>query len=98
LRDLRSFPTRRSSDLVVVVGLGASLLVVRSVPRGADAPAGGEAVAPAAAVAEVPGPDRPESLSLGWRFGYDADGEMNEVVNPARSEEHTSELQSPDHL
>src|SRR5438552_9952239 len=59
-RDLHSFPTRRSSDLVSKVGVA----------------------------------NLPDSL---WGVGWQADNLMR-TGGTTRSEEHTSELQSPDHL
>ena len=54
-----------------------------------DAPAApietatGPAPVPVPAPAPPPEPDRPESTTLGWKFAYDEDGAVTEVVNPA---------------
>src|SRR5207244_12793843 len=76
-RDLHSFPTRRSSDLlpILVEGLG------RIRRRMCGAPQIVVAVAPGLDAARLE-----KNFPTDWR------------VRLIRSEEHTSELQSPDHL
>src|SRR5207244_13653057 len=97
-RDLHSCPTRRSSDLVV-----------HEVPA-RDALFAGFASALAARanllVAEpkghVPGEDFARTLSVAKEHGFVEVGtpqiSRSYAVLLKRSEEHTSELQSPDHL
>src|SRR5207244_11835307 len=82
---LRSFPTRRSSDLSVLAVGGAS--------ASATSPALPPPVSPAPAATAVMSP--PEFWSVEpTTTRCDAASKVTVV----RSEEHTSELQSPDHL
>src|SRR5207244_12858592 len=95
---LHTFPTRRSSDLAEDAGeLGDRDHAVRD--------AGLENRAPGVVLVEVRGievtGDLPELLHVAVADGVFepeliADVELIECL--ARSEEHTSELQSPDHL
>src|SRR5207244_12305762 len=86
-RDLHSFPTRRSSDLVVECY--ATEAVVTMVAGLVDQ--GYQEYAVEAAISKVFGTEclwrtADEALQIAGGNGY------------MRSEEHTSELQSPDHL
>src|SRR5207244_8151752 len=84
IRDLPSFPTRRSSDLRHGVG-------VRSEWR---ATAGRESIGSLAVVAAPANGSFRPNPSLGGA-GVDL---VQLALERKRSEEHTSELQSPDHL
>src|SRR5207244_5115203 len=87
--DLHSFPTRRSSDLWAtrVVGLIALALTVTIVATRAVE------LNPAAVAYKLPD-------QIPWKDPLGTSGAKNAVLmgDPTRSEEHTSELQSPDHL
>src|SRR5438552_18558336 len=75
-RDLHSFPTRRSSDLAYIAGVGVNSVV----------PARGGDVVKLYLVRQRM--DEANYPTLGATL----------AVETLRSEEHTSELQSPDHL
>src|SRR5207244_11735508 len=88
---LHSFPTRRSSDLA---------------SSAAAAAVAGFGFKPALAQAY---PARPVTLIVSWGAGGGTDAtarivaallekDLGQPFNVVRSEEHTSELQSPDHL
>src|SRR5207244_13113061 len=88
-RRLLSFPTRRSSDLEVGLPAARNLGAPWGRPADLDRSRGGRG-----------GADRPV-----WRAARsrrDVSRALLEPLRggayPARSEEHTSELQSPDHL
>src|SRR5207248_8766887 len=76
LRDLHSFPTRRSSDLAPRPAAGDLVPVVRRLPPLVGAP-------------RAQGADVTEALTLHPL------GVLIAIVFALRSEEHTSELQSP---
>src|SRR5688500_19319990 len=79
LRDLHSFPTRRSSDLDASK-IGSDLIHVGC---------------PAACTASR----EPEQGGMGpWHGGQILQGSPSDFLQPRRSEEHTSELQSPCNL
>src|SRR5207244_11309873 len=94
-RDLHSFPTRRSSDLWYKGERGFAATAFTTFSYAAAALHLGPALAPAtrALLGEALGP------AAAWLVRHDDLVKVNhEVVGAARSEEHTSELQSPDHL
>src|SRR5207244_12922191 len=74
-RELPSFPTRRSSDLVAGAAISPAVQVTALDPAGNL----------------VPGFTGDVTMSLGTNPG-------GSTLGLVRSEEHTSELQSPDHL
>src|SRR5690606_41521212 len=76
-RGLRSFPTRRSSDLVVVYALAGTMDIDFATEPIATTPDGKDVFLP-----DV----------------WPTQAEIDEVVAGARSEEHTSELQSRENL
>src|SRR5438552_14566768 len=79
LRDLHSFPTRRSSDLKV--------------------PSPPKVIAPAPPVAPTPLKPGVRTGTRGNAAGImEFTGYSGVTIGDPRSEEHTSELQSPDHL
>src|SRR5207244_5282139 len=81
-RDLPSFPTRRSSDLVFHER-------------------GGRAIDVAALAADLPGQVAmlvPAAMHQLHKADASLDHAPRQQAVPRRSEEHTSELQSPDHL
>src|SRR5207244_12999735 len=92
---LPPFPTRRSSDLGICVECRAAGWPAAVVDEDVDAAESGER-----AVDEL--------LEVAWRANVPADGEGADpfgfalerlpLAREHRSEEHTSELQSPDHL
>ncbi len=87
-------PARRATPLkwwwvvaaasVVAVGLAAVVFLPRSSPI-ATATTPGEPVPPTPAPPPPPPPiaDATESLALGWKFRYDDDGAVSDVLNPA---------------
>src|SRR5207244_10723529 len=96
-RPLHAFPTRRSSDLTAKATGQQPILLIEDEPSviaflRAALERKGYAVVDAASGAE--GLQR---LSNGQFAGVISDIRMPGTVN-GRSEEHTSELQSPDHL
>src|SRR5690606_41907645 len=92
LRDLHSFPTRRSSDLGVVPGrhpvLGVGVVALEPLLE--------------LAVVEQPGLTVEELFDVGLRefvYGsHDSGSSQSADGSAARSEEHTSELQSRENL
>src|SRR5207244_12085369 len=96
-RSLRSLPTRRSSDLLPPRDSSWTVRVIAPDIQSASVTIGRNQVTPADVVLAVIGFSN-EGNEAGW------DVWVNLTLDPflsflnARSEEHTSELQSPDHL
>src|SRR5207244_12623585 len=92
-----SFPTRRSSDLVDAEGLDGPGRVDERLAL-ADAGAGGGEVDDVGA--EAAGGQAEAGARPRGRLEEEVDDHLalEVVALAARSEEHTSELQSPDHL
>src|SRR5207244_4636775 len=88
---LPSFPTRRSSDLVKAITLGETPVPMLYTPF-RDLPDGGITVF--VHTAGAPGP----TLAEVHRIVRNIDNHISITYEKTRSEEHTSELQSPDHL
>src|SRR5207244_8460345 len=88
-RDLHSFPTRRSSDLIY------SDMSRRTSARSSS----NKNSASARAVSVLPTPVGPRKMNepVG-RLGSCSPARARRTAFATRSEEHTSELQSPDHL
>src|SRR5437879_5007536 len=93
LRHLQSFPTRRSSDLRLQEQAGYRALRHRRVRRAVQ---GARAPLRRAADAAVPAPGLLDGL--GQLLLHDVRGEQLQHLALPRSEEHTSELQSPMYL
>src|SRR5207244_10729439 len=97
-RDILSFPTRRSSDLmkpfVMCIGLtpNAYQAVVKVPERSIVSTAGENVNLPSMAIGKRRGGPRTGLPLTRTPLGADR------TVHYGRSEEHTSELQSPDHL
>src|SRR5207244_11487028 len=87
---LHSFPTRRSSDLPTA----RDLVTVETHPLGEPEPELQAAVL-GVVVLDAMDPHPPERRILGLRQD---DRVLDRDPRLVRSEEHTSELQSPDHL
>src|SRR5438046_8163108 len=85
MRDLHSFPTRRSSDLAVA---GSNLKRWRI--SGSRAPTTDVAIVPETIAKKT---DR-LSLRISWYEWKNAKAKIADATPQARSEEHTSELQS----
>src|SRR5207244_12851815 len=89
--DLPSFPTRRSSDLVFGAQAFRMVVVPDLTRAAAEGRLGGEFGAYAVAMLLVAVPATVAVAAFPGFFGELITGRL-------RSEEHTSELQSPDHL
>src|SRR5207244_9507103 len=93
---LPSFPTRRSSDLATVDLTNADQTIGDSVNVSGFANVDASALGPAQGVS-ITGSASANSITGGAGNDVIDGGGGADVIN-ARSEEHTSELQSPDHL
>src|SRR5207244_11887538 len=89
-RQRHSFPTRRSSDLATECRVRSTR--TRQTPRISNSLPGRKALNLA-----LDGPNASKSFPLSFKIKMAPSGEERTAAR-FRSEEHTSELQSPDHL
>src|SRR5205823_8118113 len=90
-RDLHSFPTRRSSDLVPLTGVVPDVLQTASVPVGGGVKGGGGGGLPSAGAAQAVAAAH-VSANANLRRSNRRIPALGAAL--PRSEEHTSELQS----